>query len=343
MNLFFLYIPFSLPFNKIVVLFWQTQPAYFIYVAVVLLLLLLLYRYRTRNLRIANQILREKELASKEISRQKEELALKNRNITDSINYAKRIQMALMPNENVFSRFFSDSFIYYKPKDIVSGDFYWINEKNDKIFFAVADCTGHGVPGAFMSIIGFELLRNIIFTQKLEEPASILNQLNSDFTAVFHDGGKYGQEMTFRDGMDLGFCVIDKKNSILEFAGAFLPLYLIRNNSIIEIKGNRSSIGLIDEKEKDLFSNHRIRLEKNDVIYLFSDGYADQFGGEKGKKFKYRRFRYLLLNIHTLPMEKQKELLDQSMAQWMKGCEQVDDILIIGLKPDISAVCQESS
>ncbi len=330
-------MPYLPPLIDIIVLFWQTQPAYVVYVAIVLLLLFLLFHYRTRNLRIANQILREKELASKEIARQKEELSLKNRNITDSINYAKRIQMALMPNEKTFSRLFKDSFIYYKPKDIVSGDFYWINKKNDKLFFAVADCTGHGVPGAFMSIIGFELLRNIIFTQKLEEPASILNQLNSDFTAVFHDGGKSGKEMTFRDGMDLGFCVIDKKNSVLEYAGAFMPLYLIRNNTITEIKGDRSSIGLIYEKEKESFSNHRIKLEENDVIYLFSDGYADQFGGEKGKKFKYRRFRYLLLNIHTLPMEKQKELLDQSMAKWMKGCEQVDDILIIGLKPGMTS------
>ncbi len=322
-------------------LFWQTQPAYFVYVAIVLLLILLLFHYRTRNLRIANQILREKEIASKEIARQKEELTLKNRSITDSINYAKRIQMAMMPSDKIFSRLFSDSFIYYKPKDIVSGDFYWINEKNDKIFFAVADCTGHGVPGAFMSIIGFELLRNIIFTQQLEEPASILDQLNSDFTAIFHDGSRSPNEMTFRDGMDIGFCVIDKKTSLLEFAGAFSPIYIIRNNSIIEIKGNRSSIGLIDEKEKESFSNHQIKLEKNDVVYLFSDGYADQFGGEKGKKFKYRRFRYLLLNIHTMPMEKQKVLIDQSMQQWMKGCEQVDDILIIGLNPYLDGDYQD--
>ncbi len=326
---------FMPPGILVIILFWHSQPAYIMYVVLVVLLVYFLFLYRTRNLRIANQILREKEAASKEIARQKEELSLKNKNITDSINYAKRIQMAIMPSHKNFSRLFPESFIYYKPKDIVSGDFYWINEKNGKIFIAVADCTGHGVPGAFMSIIGFELIRNIIFTRKLEKPASILDQLNYDFTAIFHDNNDSENNMTFRDGMDIGFCVIDKENAVIEYAGAFLPLYLIRNSTITEFKGDRSSIGLIYEKEKESFTNHRMNLQKNDVVYLFSDGYADQFGGEKGKKFKYRRFRYLLLNINTLPMQKQKELVENSMKQWMKGHEQVDDILIIGFKPNI--------
>ncbi|MFO7923382.1 MAG: two-component regulator propeller domain-containing protein [Bacteroidales bacterium] len=320
---------------KIIVLtpWYKSVYAYIFYTAVLLMFIYLIFLISTRQLRTANQILRDKNLVSQEISRQKEELSLKNRNITDSINYARRIQMAMMPPLKHFRYLFPDSFVYYRPKDIVSGDFYWINQRNNKVFFAVIDCTGHGVPGAFMSIIGYELLRNIINIRGIEKPSEILNTLNENFSGIFNPAGE--KDFSFRDGMDIGFCVIDKKNSILEFAGAFSPMYLIRDNSIIEIKGNRFSVGIMEDLIDETFQNHMIELEKDDIIYLFSDGYPDQFGGEEGKKFKYRRFRHLLLNIHTMPFSEQAKLLEHSIVQWMGNLEQVDDILIIGVKPGL--------
>ncbi|MGF1583884.1 MAG: two-component regulator propeller domain-containing protein [Bacteroidales bacterium] len=317
----------------IVTPWWRTVYAYISVSFLLLLLVYLIILSSTRRLRLANQVLREKEQASTEISRQREELILKNRSITDSINYAKRIQLAMMPTSRHFRRIFPESFVFYKPKDIVSGDFYWVNQRNDKVFFAVIDCTGHGVPGAFMSIIGYELLRNIINIKGIEKPSEILNELNNDFSGIFNSEGE--NDFTFRDGMDIGFCVIDIKLAKLEFSGAFSPMYLVRNKSIMEIKGNRFSVGLMEDLIDEPFENHSIDLMKDDMIYLFSDGYPDQFGGEEGKKFKYRRFRHLLLNIHTLPTSEQELVLDQSIMQWMDGHEQVDDILIIGVKPGL--------
>jgi ligand-binding sensor domain-containing protein/serine phosphatase RsbU (regulator of sigma subunit) len=314
---------------------WQSVYAWLIYFIVASVIIYLVILFSTSRLRNANILLRERELASEEITRQKEELALKNTNITDSINYARRIQLAMMPESRHFSKLFPDSFVYYKSKDIVSGDFYWVNEIDDKIFFAVVDCTGHGVAGAFMSIIGYELLRNIINIKGVSRPADILNMLNDDFSVIFEQGGD--RDFSFRDGMDIGFCVIDRKNARLEFAGAFSPLYIVRNNSIIEIKGNRFSVGLMEDLIGEKFENYSMDLMKEDMIYLFSDGYPDQFGGESGKKFKYRRFRHLLLTIHTLPASRQMELLDQSIIQWMGEHEQVDDILILGVRPGIGA------
>ncbi len=310
---------------------WQSVYAWIFYSLLFMFFIYMTVLYSTRRLRSANSVLREKELASAEVSRQKEELILKNKNITDSINYAKRIQMALMPKSRHFRQLFPESFVFYKPKDIVSGDFYWINQINDKIFFAVVDCTGHGVPGAFMSVIGYELLRNIINVKGIEKPSEILNILNEDFSRIFNPAGD--KDFSFRDGMDIGFCVIDRKKARLEFAGAFSPMYLVRNNKITEIKGNRFSVGFMEDLVDEKFDNHFLQLQKDDMIYLFSDGYPDQFGGEEGKKFKYRRFRHMLLNIHALPAQKQEELLNQSIIQWMGDQEQVDDILVLGVRP----------
>ncbi len=312
--------------------FYKSGVAIVMYFLFFLVAIYAVFHNRTRSLRKSNQILREKELAAIEIARQKEELTLKNKNITDSINYAKRIQMALLPSEKLFAKIFPDSFIFYNPKDIVSGDFYWVAEKNKKVFFAVVDCTGHGVPGAFMSIIGLELLRNIVNVQGIEKPSDILNKLNTDFGNIFSFGLEH--EMTLRDGMDIGFCVIHKDKPLLEFAGAFSSMYLIRNNSINEIKGDRLSVGLVREEEGNgVFQNQEMDISKNDIIYLFSDGFADQFGGADGRKFKYRRFRHLLLNIHSLPMNDQKQQIHESMKSWKGNYEQVDDMLIIGVRP----------
>ena len=309
--------------------FWKTNSAKLFYIMLAVLVIVYTFQVRTRTLRRINQQYKEKELVARKIEKQKEELSVKNKNITDSINYAQRIQLALMPSQKVFKSIFPDSFILYMPKDIVSGDFYWVNEIDDRVFFAVVDCTGHGVPGAFMSIIGFELFRRITTIEKVKKPSQILNNLNEDFARIFKDV----EDITVRDGMDLAFCTIDKKRKVMEFAGAFNSIYIIRDNKIMEIKGNRFSIGLSDADDGTMeFVNHEITLEDDDVIYLFSDGYADQFGGPEGKKFKYRRFRHLLLTVHQLPMVRQYDFLKQSILEWKGDMDQVDDILIMGIR-----------
>lgn len=313
--------------------FWSKTLAIIIYAVLGILLLLLAIRIRTRSLRRTNRILREKEISAKEISRQREELVMKNKNITDSILYAKRIQIALLPSSDSFRAILPDSFVLFKPKDIVSGDFYWINQHGNKIYVAAVDCTGHGVPGAFVSIIGFELFRKITASKQGSNPAMILDTLNENFSEIFSDG----EQVYLNDGMDLSLCILDMKEKSLDYSGAFNPLYLVRNETIIEVKADRFSVGadVHFSNERKLFKSHKIYLQKNDVIYIFSDGYADQFGGPDGKKFKYRRFRHLLLTIHKLPMEKQRSILDASIEEWKGGMDQVDDMLVIGIKPEV--------
>jgi ligand-binding sensor domain-containing protein/serine phosphatase RsbU (regulator of sigma subunit) len=310
--------------------FWLKPQAYYIYGFILVIILLGIYRYRTYSLRKTNKILKEKEIASIQIERQREQLASKNKSITDSINYAKRIQEALMPSGRSIKRVLPESFVYHKPKDIVSGDFFWVSERGNKIFVAAVDCTGHGVPGAFMSIIGVELFRKITHNQGVDNPAQILSILNKEFEDIFKDGDDY----IMRDGMDIAFCVIDKNTMVLEYSGAVNPIYLIRDKKITEIAGSRFSVGLDDSSISDpTFDSKQIVLHEDDIIYMFSDGYADQFGGTDGKKFKYRRFRHLLLTIHQYPLEEQQHMLEDQINRWKGDCEQVDDILIIGFRP----------
>lgn len=312
--------------------FWLTTLAFYLYAIFAGLIFLGIYQLRTSQFHKTNKLLKQQEIIAKEMLRQKEELSIKNKNITDSINYAKRIQEALMPSERQIRKAFPDSFVLLKPKDIVSGDFFWISERSDKVFVAAIDCTGHGVPGAFMSIIGYELFRKITINQKIESAAEMLTMLNREFESIFRDV----ENFTLRDGMDIAFVIIDKKNKKLEFSGAINPMYLIRNNKIIEIRGSRFSIGLEEDTEREqVFESNKVDLQHDDIFYLFSDGYADQFGGPEGKKFKYRRFRHLLLTIHKFPMEEQLHLLEERLESWKGDLEQVDDILIVGIKPSL--------
>ena len=308
---------------------WKTKISLTLYIIILILFVLFLIHFRTRHLRKTNIELKEKERIAKQVAKQKEELSIKNKSITDSIIYAKRIQESLLPSKLYFKELLPKSFILFKPKDIVSGDFYWITHKRDKIFVVVADCTGHGVPGAFMSIIGFELLRNIIEEQNIQDVREILYLLNKGIIDTIGKGDKTG----IKDGMDISICVIDKEAKTLEYSGAFRPLYMIRENKLEEIKGGRFSIGMLNVDEKDKIGKSVINIEKDDVFYMFSDGYADQFGGPDEKKYKYRRFRYLLLNIHKQNMEEQKAILDKSIEDWKGDNEQVDDIMIVGIKP----------
>ncbi len=308
----------------------KTVLAYILYGLTIVSLIFYFIQIRTRKLRNANQILREKQLAALEIAKQKEELTIKNKSITDSINYARRIQKSMLPSEQEFQKLLPHSFVLFKPRDIVSGDFYWITKKDSKTYVAAVDCTGHGVPGAFMSIIGFDLLQNITKEQGIEKPAEILKHLNNRIAETFKDN--IDDDHTVKDGMDIALSLIDKKNNKLEFAGAYNPLYLIRNNEIIEIKANRYSVGMVKNLKAQPFDNHIIDLKENDMIYLFSDGYVDQFGGPEGKKLMYKQFRNLLLSIHNLPIKKQKEILLQNIKDWQGTLEQVDDILVIGFR-----------
>ena len=308
---------------------YRTSFAYIIYIIIGILLVLFVFMYVTQNMRKENQILLEKNKASQQVELQRKELEIKNKNITDSIHYAKIIIDAMLLSENMLQKIIPTSFILFLPKDIVSGDFYWFMERNDKMFIAAVDCTGHGVPGAFMSIVGLDLFRNII-NKGIYDPAEILNQMNEEVAVVFEPKEF---DKTLRDGMDLSFCVIDKNTKVLTFAGAYNPLYIIRDNSLTELKADRFSVGLISKNEKQAFKSSTFHLQDDDVIYLFSDGYTDQFGGTEAKKFKFRRFRHLLLSIHQLPFKNQKQRLIDAYDEWRNGFEQVDDILIIGLKP----------
>ncbi len=312
--------------------FWETRVAYFTYIFLAIILIYALVQYRTKKLRQSNRVLRERDVASREVARQKDLLSRRNKNIEDSLKYAQRIQLAMLTTSRLFKSILPESFILHKPKEIVSGDFYWISEMEDKIFVAAIDCTGHGVPGAFMSLIGFELFRKIINMQRILEPGGILNALNTNFEEIFGNVG----DMSLKDGMDLAFCVLDKKSMILEYAGAFNPLYLIRENKLIEVKGDRFSVGADSDPEDSMqkvFTTHKLPLQKDDMFYIFTDGYADQFGGPEGKKYKYRRFRHILLTIHQLPLQKQRDYLEDSIEEWKGNQEQIDDILVIGIKP----------
>jgi len=266
---------------------------------------------------------------TEEIEKQKKELEMLYTHVTDSIIYAKRIQEAMLPPDDFVNQAIPNSFILYLPKDIVSGDFYWVKEKAGKVLFAAVDCTGHGVPGAFMTIVGHNGLNQALNEATEINPADILNSLNVMISEALHSEGSADQ---VKDGMDAAMCVMDFNKNEIEFAGAYNPLYLVRDGVIEQIKGNKFPIGAFIMEEQQKFVSHKIKLRKGDTIYIFSDGYADQFGGSRGKKFMYRNFRELLLEIQDLDMLEQKNVLNKTMEEWRGDLEQVDDILIIGLR-----------
>ena len=299
---------------------------YFILSAALALGVLIIFyiKFREQALKRENIILEEKvrERTATVVS-QKEQLAQKNKDITDSIRYAKRIQFAILPEESPYP----DTFILFKPKDIVSGDFYWFNQVGDKEFFAAVDCTGHGVPGAFMSIIGHNSLTKIVREYGILEPGRILDQLNKEVLQTLHQRSDMGDVY---DGMDLALVSYDKKGKYLEYAGAFNPLYLVRDGEILETKADKISIGRSALKTDAVFQNHRIEVKSGDTVYLFSDGYADQFGGELMKKFKYRNLKELILKVQPESMPQQRIIFDLTIEKWRGDIEQLDDILVIG-------------
>ncbi|MFT7612597.1 MAG: serine phosphatase RsbU (regulator of sigma subunit) [Parvicellaceae bacterium] len=257
------------------------------------------------------------------VERAHEQLEEKNTEIMDSIAYAKRIQSAILPPTKLVKEYLSESFILYKPKDVVAGDFYWMEPIDGKVIFAAADCTGHGVPGAMVSVICNNGLNRSVREYGLADPGQILDKTRE---IVIQEFEKSEEEV--KDGMDISLCSLDGLK--LEYAGANNPLWIIRNDEIIETKANKQPIGKYTDPKP--FTTHSIELQKGDTIYIFSDGYVDQFGGEKGKKFKPANLRKLLLSIQDQSMETQKQLLDQAFETWRGDLEQIDDVCMIGVR-----------
>ncbi len=301
---------------------------------IVILILVSLFTVRKKNMKLKKQKheIEEKnkdlEHKNEEILTQKELIEEKNTAITDSIHYASRIQTAVLPPHDFIGDYFSDHFILFKPKDIVSGDFYWGAKKDGVQVIAAADCTGHGVPGAFMSMLGTAFLNEIMNASKKLIASEILNELRKNIIRSLRQSGEEGEA---KDGMDIALCIVDNNRKTLQFSGANNPMYVIKNGELTIYKGDRMPIG-IHQNVNLSFTNHELPLESGDVFYVFSDGFADQFGGDKGKKLKYKPFQQLLLNIHKEEMTVQKMKLERFFDQWKGDYEQIDDVLVIGMK-----------
>lgn len=263
------------------------------------------------------------------IEKQKAEIEEQKKHIMDSIYYARRIQNAILPSFNIISNHLENYFILYLPKDIVSGDFYWVHETENLFMMAAVDCTGHGVPGAFMSIVGFNQLNQAVTVKKARSAGVILDELNKGVITTLNENTSNG---SIKDGMDMALCVFNLEEGKVEFAGANNPLFIIRNNKLIRYKGDKFPIGAFEGSRPQLFFNNEIELIRGDTLYLFSDGYADQFGGPENKKFMFKRFEDLLLEIHDQPVEVQRESLKTRHLEWKGNNDQVDDILVIGIK-----------
>ena len=260
------------------------------------------------------------------IAVQKKEIEKKNERLTDSIQYAKRIQEAMLVDVKRLNKLLDDAFIYFRPKDIVSGDFYWFGRVEHKLIVAAIDCTGHGVPGALMSMLGNSFLNRIILNQKITSPDLILEELSNEVKFALKQ-----EETHNKDGMDMALCTIDLQTKEVEFAGAKNPLIVIRNGEAERIKGDKKPIGL-SCYPGTAYQKHLLEIDVPTCLYMFSDGYIDQFGGENGRKFMIKRFQALLKEIHHQPMNEQVTILDATMKEWMKSEEQIDDILIVGFK-----------
>jgi ligand-binding sensor domain-containing protein/serine phosphatase RsbU (regulator of sigma subunit)/ABC-type amino acid transport substrate-binding protein len=283
-----------------------------------------LVRERTHELEVANiEIEAQRDLATS----QRDKISQQKKEIEDSILYAQRIQNSLLPGAAVLAALLPEHFIFFKPRDIVSGDFYWANFIRGKLIITAADCTGHGVPGAFMSMLGIAFLNEIVNKQEQIDASIILEQLRNEIIQAL---GQTGAEGESKDGMDMALCIIDQENRTVQFAGANNPLYHIRNREINVIKGDKMPVSIHETMPP--FTSHELKLEKGDALYVFSDGYADQFGGPRGKKFMYKAFKELLAGISDKPMSEQIEILEKTMEDWQGTLDQIDDMVIIGIR-----------
>ncbi|GAB4304657.1 MAG: hypothetical protein Kow0068_26320 [Marinilabiliales bacterium] len=301
--------------------FQEKTKLYYLYIGVVLILLfvamvLFIYnRYKMKKksaeaLEVKNRIIEEK-----------------NKDIMDSIRYAKKIQEAILPPISYIRQYFPDSFVFYLPKDVVAGDFYWMNEHNNKYMIAACDCTGHGVPGAMVSVMCCNFLNRVVKELNITDPGEILNKVRELVVENFKKS-----ESQMKDGMDISLCVFEKGNNSLLWAGANNSLWIVRNNSdkVEEIKADKQPVG--NHFEMKPFTTHKINFSKGDLFYLYSDGYADQFGGEKGKKFKSSNFKKLMIQVSTVDLDSQKNTLVDTFNNWKGNNEQVDDVTVVGIR-----------
>ncbi len=282
---------------------------------------------RTEDL---NQTIEELDTTNEMLKSLHEQVSKKNQDILSSITYASRIQQAMLPRSKELERILGDHFVFYQPKDVVSGDFYWVEEQQDKVFIAVADCTGHGVPGAFMSMIGNELLSQLIINQKLTNSSEILRGLHEGIRKALKQ-----EETNNQDGMDIALVVWDKTAGNLQFSGAHNPLVIIQDGVLQEHKGEKYGIGGLRLKKQRTFTAHTIALkpEEDTYLYLFSDGFQDQFGGQEGRKFMRKNLKALLLDLHTRPMAEQEAQAQQTLNDWMGfKHKQTDDVVLMGLR-----------
>nr|MCU0408226.1 SpoIIE family protein phosphatase [Bacteroidales bacterium] len=309
--------------------FYRTAWFMLIVLALIAVWIVIYIKRREQKLIREKKLLEEKvEERTAEVVQKSMEIEEKNRDITASIRYAERIQRAMLPRENTFK----ETFVLFMPKDIVSGDFYWMYDNGDWQFIAAADCTGHGVPGAFMSIIGHNSLNKIVREYGLTRPSAIIDQLNIEVMKSLLQR----HEKAVTDGMDIALIAFNRKNYTLEFAGAYSPLYVVRNGEVTVYKGDRFPIGMTALDEKKNFTNQVIDIRPGDMLYMCSDGYADQFGSEEGKKYKSGNVKKLLAEIYDLPICVQKDRLEKEILDWKGIRPQVDDILFIGTKiPEI--------
>lgn len=304
------------------------------FAAVVIIIVVIVYAYVQKQ-RSNKKILEQNEHileANEELVVLNEAINTQNSEIIDSINYAQRIQSAMLPPETYISELLNENFIFYRPRDIVSGDFYWIKQVNQYIVLVAADCTGHGVPGAFMSMLGISFLNEIVQRREITQANQVLNELRKQ---IKYSLRQHGQKEESKDGIDIALCVLDLKNSMMQFAGAYNPLYLIRDvegvPELIEIKGDRMPLGYYQGKDRT-FTNHEVRLEMGDTFYIFSDGFMDQKGGKDKKKYMSKKFKKLLMENHEQPLYEQKEILNNTLDNWMGDSPQIDDILVIGVR-----------
>lgn len=313
---------------------YRTWWSYLIYFGLFALLVYILIRLSIRRVKAQNekleQIVEERtaEIAKQntKLEIQKAEIQEKTNDILDSIKYAERIQTAILPTDETLNNIFDgEHFVLYKPKDIVSGDFYWADRFGDEAIFAAVDCTGHGVPGAFVSIVGFNGLNRTVNEFDLRKPGKILDKLTDLVVGTFAKS-----ESQIKDGMDIAICNIDYSTNVLTYAGANNPFVLIRNGVLTEIKANKQPIGEFHHRVP--FTDHEVQLEKGDCVYVFSDGFADQFGGDKGKKFKNKALKELLIEISTFDMNTQRKNLNEAFENWKGDFEQLDDVCLFGVK-----------
>ena len=286
-----------------------------------------------RSLDVSSQ---ELNTANKKVRSALAELEEKNKDITDSINYAQKIQAAILPSGEYVKSLLPESFVLFKPKDIVSGDFYWFAEKDGRALVVAADCTGHGVPGAFMSMIGSSLLNETVIEKGITDPGKILQAIKDGvIKALRQTGGRMQQ----KDGMDMALCSLDVANKTVQYAGAYNPLMIVREGEVLETRADRMPIGIYEDDGGKTFTTHDIQLKDGDTVYIYSDGFVDQFGGPKGKKFMGKRFREALVEAQKLSMPEQDVMLNKLIEDWRKDpnqpggvSEQMDDILVIGIR-----------